>query len=333
LVAAGDVSAGAPEVTITAGDAHHFKVTAASATPTAGETDEITITAYDDSENRATGYAGAKTLIFSGLSAAATAEIATVEAVELGSDTAINFTSGVSDGDAATLIAYKAETASLDVAEKALGTISSIGNAAYDVDLTVATAAANKLVFAVQPSSINYRAQNFLTQPQVRIQDVYGNNRTDTGTSIALAEKITADCSGVVNPAGTLTGTPDDTASGLTSFTTVQFDTTSGGATYYLAATSAGLVPACSTGFTVVSGSSSSPVASTYTATTTTTTAPAAETTTTTTVPAVTSMPLPVKPIAEMTQTEKNDYTMSLQQFLINLLVQLLELIKAQKGL
>jgi hypothetical protein len=44
-------------------------------------------------------------------------------------------------------------------------------------------------------------------------------------------------------------------------------------------------------------------------------------------------MPLPVKPITEMNQAEKNTYTMSLQQLLIQLLVQLLNLIKAQKGL
>ena len=73
-------------------------------------------------------------------------------------------------------------------------------------------------------------------------------------------------------------------------------------------------------------------ITSSGTTATTTTTAPAA-TTTTTTSAAVTAMPLPAKPIAEMNQAEKNTYTMSLQQFLIQLLVQLLNLIKAQKGL
>ena len=65
------------------------------------------------------------------------------------------------------------------------------------------------------------------------------------------------------------------------------------------------------------------------TTTTPTTTAPSQTTTTTTTpAPAVTSMPQPAKPIAEMNQTEKNSYVMELQTFLIQLLTQLLNLMK-----
>jgi len=52
-------------VTVTFGPATHFQITAASTTPTAGETDNLTITAKDASNNTVTTYAGAKTLTFS----------------------------------------------------------------------------------------------------------------------------------------------------------------------------------------------------------------------------------------------------------------------------
>jgi len=52
-------------VTVTFGPATHFQIGAASTTPTAGETDNLTITAKDASNNTVTTYAGAKTLTFS----------------------------------------------------------------------------------------------------------------------------------------------------------------------------------------------------------------------------------------------------------------------------
>ena len=55
----------AKSVTVTFGPATHFQIGAASTTPTAGETDNLTITAKDASNNTVTTYAGAKTLTFS----------------------------------------------------------------------------------------------------------------------------------------------------------------------------------------------------------------------------------------------------------------------------
>ena len=55
----------AKSVTVTFGPATHFQIEAASTTPTAGETDNLTITAKDASGNTVTTYAGAKTLTFS----------------------------------------------------------------------------------------------------------------------------------------------------------------------------------------------------------------------------------------------------------------------------
>jgi hypothetical protein len=44
-------------------------------------------------------------------------------------------------------------------------------------------------------------------------------------------------------------------------------------------------------------------------------------------------MPLPKKPITQMTQEEKNEYIKELQVFLIELLTQMLNLLRIQKGL
>ncbi len=55
----------AKSASVTYGPATHFQITAASTTPTAGETDNLTITAKDASNNTVANYAGAKTLTFS----------------------------------------------------------------------------------------------------------------------------------------------------------------------------------------------------------------------------------------------------------------------------
>ena len=55
----------AKSVTVTFGPATHFQIAAASTTPTAGETDNLTITAKDASNNTVSTYAGVKTLTFS----------------------------------------------------------------------------------------------------------------------------------------------------------------------------------------------------------------------------------------------------------------------------
>src|SRR5580700_5199250 len=55
----------AKSATVTFGPATHFQIQAASTTPTAGETDNLTITAKDASNNTVSTYSGAKTLSFS----------------------------------------------------------------------------------------------------------------------------------------------------------------------------------------------------------------------------------------------------------------------------
>ncbi len=55
----------AKSVSVTFGPATHFQIGAANTTPTAGETDNLTITAKDASNNTVSTYAGSKTLTFS----------------------------------------------------------------------------------------------------------------------------------------------------------------------------------------------------------------------------------------------------------------------------
>jgi hypothetical protein len=111
----------------------YFMVTGSSSM-TAGTSNELTITAYDANGNVATGYTGSQNLTFSGPSSTPDGTMPTVEGIDVGTTTTVNFTDGVSDAGAATLIAYMAETTEVDVTD---GTIDSFGDPSYDLDLTV----------------------------------------------------------------------------------------------------------------------------------------------------------------------------------------------------
>ena len=104
---------------------------------TAGTENELVIRAYDNNDNIATSYSGPINLIFSGPSSTPGGRMPTVEGINVGTPTTVNFTNGLSDIDAATLIAYMAETVEVDVTD---GTINSFGDPSYDLDLTVNTA-------------------------------------------------------------------------------------------------------------------------------------------------------------------------------------------------
>ncbi len=129
---------------ITPGEASYLKVTGNS-TVMAGDSKELTVTAYDAYDNVATGYTGPKDLIFSGpgiarLGTEPTISVGAGTATPIGTVTPINFTNGVSD-PAVTLIAYEAETISVDVEE--VGGINSFAFDTYDYDLTVTPAPLN----------------------------------------------------------------------------------------------------------------------------------------------------------------------------------------------
>lgn len=135
LTASGDLSAGTAVVTVSEGTAGYLVVTGAAASMIAGdETNELTVTAYDDAGNLATAYAGAKDLTFSGPSVAPDGTVPSVEATDIGEVISVAFTLGASDADEATLIVKAVEATTVDVSD---GTIDSSADSAYDLDLFV----------------------------------------------------------------------------------------------------------------------------------------------------------------------------------------------------
>jgi len=214
-------------VTLTTGEVSYLKITAASGTPTAGATDELTITAYDVNGNVCSAgpyiYEGAKDLTFSGLSNAPDGTVPTVEGTNLGSATSITFTNGVATGGAATLVAYKAESASLDATD---GSVSTAGSADYDVDLVVAPGTATEIVFTRQPAG-SVSGSALTTQPIVTARDDYENVDTSFTETITLSE----------DDAGTLSGDVAVAAvAGVATFVDVAYTATADHQTFQLQA-------------------------------------------------------------------------------------------------
>ena len=142
-----------------------------TATMTAGGTNELTITAKDAYGNVDTYYAGS-TLYFSGPGTAPGGQVPTVENTDVGLATAVAFTNGVSNAGAATLIAYRAQSTTVDVSD---GSIDSSGNTAYDLDLTVGAAAAATLDLTPEGGSTTAGAAFSVI---VTAYDSYGNPAT-----------------------------------------------------------------------------------------------------------------------------------------------------------
>jgi len=121
---------------------HHFKITG-DATMTAGDESIITITAYDQDDNVATGYNGDKTLVFSGAGSPSDSVILPTCSskdnvqIDFGSDTIVTFTDGVSTSR---MKLYKVETARIKASsyEDLIDTISD-----FVVDVTAVVAVIN----------------------------------------------------------------------------------------------------------------------------------------------------------------------------------------------
>lgn len=133
-------------------------------TMTAGDSEELVITAYDEYNNLATGYDGTKSLTFTGPGTAPDGtSVPTVEGIEVGNPVDVNFIAGESDLEAATFIPYLAETTSVDVSD---GLIDSYGDPNYDYDVTV------------DPASVSY----------VKIRDAAGGAGSEVDTHVMTAD-------------------------------------------------------------------------------------------------------------------------------------------------
>lgn len=128
---------------VVAGNAAKLVITG-SATQTAGasQTITITITAYDANGNVATGYTGAKSLTLGGASLAPNGTNPTAAATNLGTATAITFTSGVAT---ASLVLVKVESALITATDGTISTAAAGDKLAVTVSAAAANAAASTL--------------------------------------------------------------------------------------------------------------------------------------------------------------------------------------------
>jgi hypothetical protein len=103
---------------------NHLLLSAATTTPAAGTSDNLTITALDAANNVLTTYTGSKNLVFGGASSIGTFSPSVINSAGVtttfGASTAINFTNGVatvSSGRNGVMTLYKAESATITVSD------------------------------------------------------------------------------------------------------------------------------------------------------------------------------------------------------------------------
>jgi hypothetical protein len=162
-------------VIVSAGTAASISLAAATTTPTAGTSDNLTITALDTYGNTASGYTGAHNLTFAGASTIGTFTPTVTNssgvATNFGTTTAITFTNGVgsvSGSSNGVMTLYKAETALITVTD------GSISNGA-GLSVTVGSAAAVSFSPTAATTTPTPGVADNLT---ITALDAYGNAAT-----------------------------------------------------------------------------------------------------------------------------------------------------------
>ena len=165
----------AVEAKITIGPADHFLLAVASTTPSAGASDNLTITAKDRAGSTVTTYKESHNLTFEGAQVIGTNKPTVANssgtATAFGTATALTFTNGVatvSSTKNGVMKLYKAEAATISVTD---GTIES----EVDPTVTVAPLAMSKLVLSAATVTPVAGAEDALT---TTAQDTYGNVAT-----------------------------------------------------------------------------------------------------------------------------------------------------------
>ena len=192
-------SSPATQVTLASGALDHFVLSAATTTPTAGQSDNLTVTAKDTAGNTVTAYGGSNNLTFSGAGTIGTFNPTVTNsggtAINFGTPTAINFTNGVATVTGSSngaMILYKVETANIVVSD---GTHTNGAGLA----ITVGPAAFNSFTFPTPATQTAGTAFNV----SLTAKDAYGN--TATGYTGAKSVVFT----GAVNsPGGTAPSYP-----------------------------------------------------------------------------------------------------------------------------
>lgn len=208
-------------VTVNGGTASAYRLTAATSTPTAGQSDILTIKQVDQYGNTVTTFSGDLSLTFSGLGNSTSGSVPTVTdkngtAINLGSPATITFTSGVATVGG-TLVAYKTETATLNVTD---GSLSSGSTGGTGVALTISAATANAYRITATTATPSVGSADALTIKQV---DLYGNTVTTLNGDVALT------FSGLANATtGTVPTVTDKTGSAVNLGTATTITFTSG---------------------------------------------------------------------------------------------------------
>jgi hypothetical protein len=214
-VSDGSISAETPvEVTVSPLAASKFVLTAASATPAAGEADNLTITAQDSYGNIATAYTGSHSLTYSTASASPTGVLPTVSNsagadIAFGSATATSFNAGVATVTGTkngAMKLYNTGSTNLKATDGTLLTSTALV-------VTVAPGTAVKFNFSASATSLVASGSSNLT---TTVQDSYGNtvttytgshNLTYSGASASpnSTAPTVASSTGTATPFGTAT--------------------------------------------------------------------------------------------------------------------------------
>ncbi len=195
---------------------------------------------------RSTNYTGSHDLTFTGPGTIGTYTPTVTSsdgtATNFGTAMAINFAGGVatvSGSNNGVMMLYKVETAHIMVSDD------SGHNNGAGLSVTVSAAAANRLVFTQSPGN-TVAGLAFAQQPQVTVQDQYGNTVTGDSSTVTLAIKSGTPTSG--GP-GSLTGCSQSESSGVITFSGCKI--TTAGTGYQLQATDGSLTAADSTAFNI----------------------------------------------------------------------------------
>ena len=165
--------------TISSGAATYLKLTGNSS-QTAGDTQTLTLTAYDSNDNVATGYTGTKSLTLSGASDALTGDHPACGSASFGSSDSLDFSSGVAT---CTLHLYRAEEAQIGATD---GSISSSGDSSYALDVVVSPGSADRHR-SVLTATPNPQLAEAPVEISLTPKDAYANTTTDSSATVVAS--------------------------------------------------------------------------------------------------------------------------------------------------
>ena len=168
--------------------ANYLKFTSGSTTQTAGDNNDVVLSAYDQYDNLVSfgdnNYDGDKTIIFSGANNAPDTTVPTADSIDFGTGTTISFTNGVSS--TVSMVLYKTETAEIEVTD---GSINTNSDAAYDLDVVVSPAVLDQTETILSASSSTIAPTTGTSTMTLTVKDEYQNLRL-TGDTVVFSTTV-----------------------------------------------------------------------------------------------------------------------------------------------